>query len=102
MGKVEQVKELRFTRVFIYLFYIYIYIFFFFFFFFSCPGSPLACGLSQVADVNRCHSLLVVHRFLTVVASLVVELKGTQAQELWHMGLVSPWHVASSQTRDQT
>ena len=35
-----------------------------------------------------------VHVFLIVVASLVVELKGTQAQELWRMGLVSPWHAA--------
>ena len=24
------------------------------------------------------------------------------AQELWHTGLVAPWHVESSQTRDQT
>ena len=27
---------------------------------------------------------------------------GTQAQYLWHMGLVAPWHVGSSQTRAQT
>ena len=27
---------------------------------------------------------------------------GTQAQQLWHMGLVAPWHVESSWTRDRT
>ena len=25
-----------------------------------------------------------------------------QAQYLWYMGLVAPWHLGSSQTRDQT
>ena len=25
-----------------------------------------------------------------------------QAQQLWHTGLVAPWHVGSSRTRDQT
>ena len=24
------------------------------------------------------------------------------AQQLWHMGLLAPWHVGSSQSRDQT
>ena len=27
---------------------------------------------------------------------------GAQAQQLWHMGLVAPCHLGSSQTRDQT
>ena len=48
---------------------------------------------------------------LTVVASLVAKhgLKGARAlggtgssSQLWHSGLVAPWHVGSSQTRDQT
>ena len=25
-----------------------------------------------------------------------------EAQQLWHTGLVAPWHVESSQTKDQT
>ena len=29
-------------------------------------------------------------------------LWGAQTQQLWHMSLAVPWHVASSQTRGQT
>ena len=76
-------------------------------------------------------SLVVVHRLLIVVASLVMEhgLWGVwvlvvvvcgfsscgmwtqslwllhsraQAEQQWHMGLGAPWHVESSQIRDQT
>ena len=49
--------------------------------------------------------------FLTAVVCLVAEHRievhglqscSTQAQELWHMGLVAPQHVESSRTRDCT
>ena len=46
-------------------------------------------------------SLVAVHGFLIAVASLVVEHE-VWAQKSWHMGLVTPWHVGSSQPRDQT
>ena len=58
---------------------------------------------------------IAVHRFLNALASLVEHgLQGlwasklrflgsrAQVQQLWHTGLVAPWHVGSSQTRDQT
>ena len=78
-------------------------------------------GFSLVAAC-RGYSLVVLHRRLIVVASLVVEhrLSGTQvsvsvcgltscgswalenrADRLWHMGLVDPWYVGSSWGRDQ-
>ena len=70
------------------------------------------CRLSLVVESRGC-SLIVVHR-LTAVASLVAEHRpeGTWAsvlrhvgsrtgiQQLWHMGLVAPRHMESSQTRD--
>ena len=48
-------------------------------------------------------SLVMACWLLIMVASLVVDcgLYGTQAQKLWHMGLVTPQHMESSQTRDQ-
>ena len=59
------------------------------------------------------YSLVVVCGLLAVMASLVAEprLLGMWASVVavrglggcvWHMGLVAPWHVASSRTRDQT
>ena len=56
MGKVEQVKELRFTRVFIYLFYIYIYIYIFFFFFFFFFLSWVSFGLRPFSSC-RCEQV---------------------------------------------
>ena len=47
-----------------------------------------AHGLQQLQHVG---SVVVVHG-----------LQGAQAQQLWRMGLVAPWHVGSSQSRDQT
>ena len=57
-------------------------------------GLPCCPGLS----------LVVACWLLVMVASLVVDcgLYGTQAQKLWPMALVTPQHVESSQTRDQT
>ena len=46
-------------------------------------------------------SLVAVHAFLIAVASLVMEHE-VWAQKLRHMGLVTPWHVGSSQPRDKT
>ena len=31
-----------------------------------------------------------------------VQPLSTQAQQFWHMGLVAPWHMESSQSRNQT
>ena len=38
---------------------------------------------------------------LLVAAASLMQSTGSGAQELWHMGLVAPQHVASSQIRDQ-
>ena len=52
----------------------------------------------------RGFSLVAVCGLLIATASLVVEhgLQGVQALELSCMGLVAPWYVGSSQTRDRT
>ena len=47
------------------------------------------------------YSPAAVCELLTAVASPVAALSA-QAQQLWLRGLVAPWHVVSSQTRDQT
>ena len=84
--------------------------FFFFFlkklylFIFGCTGSSLAvCGLSLVI-VSRGCSLAAVRGLLIAVASLVAEhrLEVHGFQYLGCMGLVAPWHVGSSQTRNGT
>ena len=58
--------------------------------------------LSLVADWGL--FFIVVHGLLIVVASLVAEhrLQRHRLQQLWSTGLVAPWHVESSWTRDQT
>ena len=59
---------------------------------------PIAVwGLSLVVASGGC-SLVGVHGLLIAV-SIGSEVG---AQSLWHMGLVSPWHVKSSWTRNQT
>ena len=61
------------------------------------------CGLSLVI-VSRGCSLAAVRGLLIVVASLVAEhrLEVHGLQCLGRMGLVAPWHVGSSQTRNGT
>ena len=54
-----------------------------------CWVFSIVCRLSLVA-ANRGYSLV-------AVASLVV---AHGFSRLWHKGLVAPWHVGSSQTRD--
>ena len=58
-------------------------------------------GLS-LAAVSRSYSLIVVHRLLITVTSLVVEhgLSGVWALEVVGHRLSCLWHVGSSQTRD--
>ena len=53
---------------------------------------------------HRLPCLVAVCGLLTAVASLAVEhrLWAHRLQWLWHMGLVAPRHVESSQTRDRT
>ena len=66
-------------------------------------GTTLHCGAwaSHCGGFSCCGALP-----LSVRASVVVahELSshGSQAQQLWHTGLVVPWHVGSSWTRAQT
>ena len=40
--------------------------------------------------------------FLVELRQLCFMGSRAQAQQLWHMGLVAPQHVESSQTRDRT
>ena len=67
----------------------------FFFFFFGCAGSLL---------LPTGHSLAVVCRLLSAVASPVVQhrLWNTWAQESWRAGFAALRHVESPWTRDQT
>ena len=67
------------------------------------PHSCIPSGLSLVV-MSRGYSLVAVHRFLLVVASLVAEhgLWALRLQQLWRLGLAALQHVGSSQTRDQT
>ena len=59
--------------------------------------------LSLVA-ARRGYSLLAVRGLLIVVASLTARMgSGVRGpQQLWYTGLVAPWHVGSSQTREKT
>ena len=95
-----------FINVFIYLL---IYLFLAALGLYCCPRAFSSCGEQGLLFVAVCGLLI-------AVASLVAEhrlqacrlqelwLVGSraQAQQLWFMGLVAPWHVGSSQTRAQT
>ena len=91
--------------------------FFFFFFYLLKPStwilSLAALGLSCcVQAVSSCREqgllFVAVCRLLIAVASLAGSRHvgfssfSVWAQQLWHSGLVMPWHVKSSQNRDQT
>ena len=92
-------------------------------FIFGCIGSLLLCvGFSLVAVSGGYSSLQCAGfslRWLLLLRSMgsrhagfsscgtrakQLQLAGcrVQAQQLWCMGLVAPWHVGSSQTRAQT
>ena len=66
-------------------------------------GATLRCGAraSHCGGFSCCQA-----RALGSRASVVVECGlgscGLQAQQLWHVGLIAPRHVGSSQTRAQT
>ena len=74
-------------------------------------GSHCCTGFSLVAK-SRGYSLVAACGHLIVVAFLVAEHRlpcapasvvgGTRSQQLGSMGLVSLWHVGSSQTKNQT
>ena len=85
----------NFPSFFFFLTYMYMYLFW------LCWVSIAAWGFLQLQPAG--YSLVGMHP-LIVVASLVVEhrLLGVRAQELGHTGLVVPWQVASSWTRDRT
>ena len=84
--------------------------FFFFFFFFNiylfiygCVGSSFLCEgflqLRQVGATLHRGAQASHHRGLSCCGA---QAPDAQAQQLWLTGLVSPWHVGSSQTRAQT
>ena len=95
----------------------YMYIYKFCLFIFVCAGSSFLCmDFLQLQQAGT--TLFVVCGLLIAVASLVehrlqactglkvgaahgLQLTGprAQAQQLWHMALVAPWYVQSSQTR---
>ena len=85
----------NFPSFFFFLTYMYMYLFW------LCWVSIAAWGFLQLQPAG--YSLVGMHP-LIVVASLVVEhrLLGVRAQELGHTGLVVPWQVESSWTRDRT
>ena len=60
-----------------------------------CTWASSSCG--EQGLLSSCGGLL------TVVASLVVEhgLQACGLRQLQYEGLVAPWHVESSQNRDQ-
>ena len=67
------------------------------FFIFGCSGSSLLhTGFLQL----QLRGLLSSCTLASLVAEPTLEALGRQ--QLWRTGLVAPWHVASSQTRDQT
>ena len=65
--------------------------------FWLCCLFVAVCGLSLIV-VSGGYSLVGVNGLLIAV-SIGCEVG---AQSLWHMGLVAPWHVESSWTRNQT
>ena len=58
----------------------------------------------SLVTASRDYSLVAVRGLLIAVAPLAAGSPGSgaQAQQLWQMSLVFPWHVGSSQTRDGT
>ena len=65
---------------------------------FSCAGSVLLPGRLIVMA-----SCVAEHGLEAARASGAAAPGSTaQAQYLWYMGLVAPWHLGSSQTRDRT
>ena len=65
----------------------------------QCAGFSLWCLLLLRSTGSRCASL---SSCGTWAQQLWLTDSRAQAQQLWHMGLVAPWHVGSSQTRAQT
>ena len=89
----------------------------------ACFNVLFIYGCTESVAERRGYSLVVVHELLIAEASLVTEHRflgmwtsevrtwawklwlpgsGAQAQRLWCMGWVAPWHVRSSQIRDWT
>ena len=68
----------------------------------GCPGSLLLCtGFLWLQQAGaplklRCAG------FSLWLLLLLSTSSGTQAQQLWYMGLVALWHVGSFWTKDQT
>ena len=68
---------------------------------FSCCG-PWALGIRAslivACGLRSCGSRVLEGR----LSSCGARAPDAQAQQLWHTGLVAPWHVGSSQTRART
>ena len=77
-------------------------------FIFGCAGSSLPCRLFSscreqgLLFVKCCGFSCCRVRALCWRQQLRFEGSRAQAQQLWRIGLVVPWHVGSSWTRDQT
>ena len=92
-----------------FIIYLFIYLFLAALGLHCCVQAFSSCGEQGLL-------FIAVHRLLIAVASLVAEhglqMRGlqqlwltgsrSQAQQLWHTGLVVPWHVGSSWTRART
>ena len=68
--------------------------------------SSLRCVGSHCSGFSCCRAWAVGHSDFSSCGTQTQQLwvvgSRVQAQQLWQMGLVAPWHVGSSQTRDQT
>ena len=61
----------------------------------------------SLVEASKGHSLVAVCRELLLLQNMGSRYPGfsscsTRAQQLWHTGLVAPWHVESSRTKDRT
>ena len=97
-------KQMNYTLLQRIYFYLFIYL--------SLAALGLCCCTLAFSSCGKLGLLFfAVRGLLIAVASLVAErglqqlwLAGSrvQAQQLWHTGLVAPWHMGSSQHRDRT
>ena len=86
-------------------FFFFPIILFIYLFMFGCAGSSLLWGL--FSSCSKWGLLIVVASLVSCCRARGLSSFGSltlraQAQELWYTGLVAPWHVWPSQTRDWT
>ena len=97
-------------------FFFFFYKFIYFIYLFLAALGLCCCAWAFSSCGEQGLLFVAVRRLLIAVASLVAEYDtyllgsrhadfsscGTRAQQLWHTGLVAPWHVGSSRTRTRT